>query len=46
MIKRGDKIEEAIKRIATDDQKFDENAKNDCDFVVDSEKQSIKKGLL
>lgn len=46
MIKRGDKIEEAIKRIATDDQKFDENAKNDCDFVVDSEKQSIKKVAL
>lgn len=46
MIKRGDKIEEAIKRIATDDEKFNDDAKNLCNFVVDSENQSIKKVAL
>lgn len=46
MLKRGDRIEDAIKRIATDDQKFNETAKETCDFLIDSEKQSIKKVAL
>ncbi|HKM02822.1 MAG TPA: guanylate kinase [Bacilli bacterium] len=43
MIKRGDKIEDAIKRIATDDSKFNDETMNNCDFIIDSEKQTIKK---
>lgn len=46
MIKRGDKIEDAIKRIATDDQKFNDSAMNTCDYVIDSEKQSVKSCAL
>lgn len=46
MIKRGDKIEEAIKRIATDDEKFNEDAEKLCDFVVDSENHAIKQVAL
>ena len=46
MIKRGDRIEDAIKRIATDDQKFNEEAMTKCDFIIDSERLSIKKCAL
>jgi len=46
MIKRGDRIEDAIKRIATDDEKFNESAMDACDYVIDSEKQSVKKCAL
>jgi guanylate kinase len=46
MIKRGDSIEDAIKRIATDDTKFNEQTMHKCDYIIDSEKQSIKKVAL